>query len=140
MRLALVQDRTVVNVIEADDDFAPETGLRAIPSTRAGPGWRYDGETFSPPPESTSAPQSVSMFQAREAMRRRRTDEERSLLDAVDSYIDGQRLSQPTLALAWEYATEVDRAGALVQALAGVFGIDEAALDELFRLAATIRA
>ncbi len=141
MRLALVQHGTVVNVIEADDaSFIPDAGLRAIPSAQAGPGWKFDGMTFSPPPEPKTVPRSVSMFQAREAMRRRPAADGGSLLEAVDSYIDEQRLSQPTLALAWEYAVEVDRGGLLIQALAKVLGMDDAAVDDLFRLAASIRA
>lgn len=80
------------------------------------------------------------MFQAREAMRRRAAGDGRSLLDAVDSYVEAHRLSHPTLALAWEYATSVEREGALVQSLAAALGLDETALHELFRLAAGIRA
>lgn len=140
MRLALVQDGTVVNVVEAGDSFRPEPGLRAIPSAEAGPGWRHDGKTFSPPPDRHVSPTSVSMFQAREAMRRRPAGDGRSLLDAMDAYVDTHRLSQPTLALAWEYATKVERDGVLVQSLAAALGMDDASLDALFQLADAIHA
>ncbi len=139
MRLALIQDDTVVNVIEAEPSFIPDPGLRALPSAAAGPGWMFDGSSFSPPPELPVAPKRVSMFQAREAMRRRVTGDGRSLLDAVNSYVEEQRSTQPTLALAWEYAAEVNRDGVFLEALAKVFGLDAATLDDLFRSAASIQ-
>lgn len=80
------------------------------------------------------------MFQAREALRRSPSPNGGNLLDAVDAYVETRRDDQPTLALAWEYATEVERGGAFVHALAEVFGLDDVALDALFRLAATISA
>lgn len=140
MRLALVQDGIVVNVVEADEGFSPDNGLLAIPSAEAGPGWRYDGKTLAPPHEKLTTPKCVSMFQAREAMRRFPTRDGGCLLDTVNRYIDQRRLEQPTLALAWEYAVDIARDGVFVQTLAGAFGLDDAALDELFRLAATIHA
>ncbi|MGJ0510429.1 MAG: hypothetical protein ACR652_25565 [Methylocystis sp.] len=141
MRLALIKDGVVINVIEADTDFTPEPGLRAIASAEAGPGWTHDGGRFSPPHESDSAPPaSVSMFQAREALRRVPTPDGSCLLDAVNAYVDAHRSDQPTLALAWEYATEVTREGVFVEALAKTFDLDAAALDRLFRQAAAIRA
>ncbi|WP_424361433.1 hypothetical protein [Methylocystis parvus] len=140
MRLALVCDGVVVNVIEASGDFIPDGDVKAVPSTEAGPGWRYDGHSFLQPNQSPRPPDVVSMFQAREALRRSPSPNDRNLLDAVDAYVATRRLDQPTLALAWEYATEVERSGAFVHALAEVFGLDDAALDSLFLLAATISA
>jgi hypothetical protein len=140
MRLALIHDGVVVNVAEADESFAPESGLEAVASEDAGPGWRYDGRTFLPPSQKTTPPAAVSMFQAREALRRSPGPGGGNLLDAVETYIEEQRRNQPTLALAWEYATEVERNGLFVGALADVFSLDDAALDALFRLAATVAA
>lgn len=138
MRLALIRDGVVENVIEADADFASSYGALALPSQDAGPGWVFDGERFSPPPQIISAPQSVTMFQAREALRRSPAAGDGNLLDAINAYVEGHRTDAPTLALAWEYATDVERDGAFVAALASLFGLDAAALDDLFRLAATI--
>lgn len=140
MRLALICGDLVVNVIEAAEDFVPDSDLQAVPSADAGPGWRYDGLVFSPPGQIASAPVAVSMFQAREALRRSPAPLGGNLLNAVDAYVEAQRLDQPTLALAWEYATEVERDGLFVHALAEGLALDDAALDALFRLAATIAA
>ena len=58
MRIALVRDGVVENVILADEDFAPEEGVLAIPAGACGPGWLYDGEKFHPPQE-TQAPLDI---------------------------------------------------------------------------------
>lgn len=140
MRIALIRDGLVVNVIEADRDFVPEAGLRALPAEAAGPGWRHADGQFLPPPEFAGAPQYVSMFQAREALRRTKSARGGNLLDEVNAFVESQRLDQPTLALAWEYGARVERRGGFVMALAETFNLDDAALDDLFRLAATIEA
>jgi hypothetical protein len=53
MRYALIKDGEVVNVILVGDlsDYAVPSGCTLVQSDVAGPGWSYDGETFSPPPE-----------------------------------------------------------------------------------------
>lgn len=140
MRLALVRDGVVENVIEAGADFSPEDGLVAIAADQAGPGWRYEAGTLLPPATVAPAPASVSMFQAREALRRTPAPGAGNLLDAVNAYVEAQRAEQPTLALAWEYATQVERDGVFVMSLANVLGLSGTALDDLFRLAATIEA
>lgn len=140
MRLALISDGVVVNVVEASQEFVPTGDVKAVLSAEAGPGWRYDGQIFLPPDQTPRPPDVVSMFQAREALRRSPSPGGGDLLDAVDAYIETRRLEQPTLALAWEYATEVERRGAFVSALAKAFGLDDPALDALFRLAATVTA
>lgn len=140
MRMALIRDGVVENVIEAAEDFRGEDGARAVPAKDAGPGWTYDGERFSPPQDSPAAPQVVTMFQAREALRRTPLSGGGTLLDTVNADVEAKREDEPTLALAWEYAASVHRNGAFVTALASRFGLDEVALDDLFRLAATIDA
>jgi len=145
MRIALVRHGVVENVIEAESDFLDGNfhlgdGVAAIPAQNAGPDWSHDGVTFSPPITLTPVPQSVTMFQAREILRRTPAAAGGTLLDAVNDYVDAQRLAQPTLALAWEYATQVERKGAFVTTLAGVFDLNETVLDDLFRDAASINA
>jgi len=50
MRIAVITpDGLVENVIIAEADFAIE-GRTLVPTDEAGPGWTYDGATFSPPP------------------------------------------------------------------------------------------
>ena len=57
-RYALIENGAVANVILADPEFAATVG--AIPcADAAGPGWLYDGTTFSeppPPPEPVAPP------------------------------------------------------------------------------------
>ena len=55
MRYAMVDTASgiVVNVIEWDGDEAQwraPTGYTMVESAEAGPGFTYDGETFTPPP------------------------------------------------------------------------------------------
>lgn len=141
MRMALIRDGLVVNVIEAEPGFAPQDGAEAVETQSAAPGWIYAGGAFRPPPPAKApAPAAVTMFQAREALRRTPASGGGVLLDAVNAYVEARRDSDPTLSLAWEYATHVERGGRFVTSLAGAFGLDEAALDDLFRLAATIAA
>lgn len=140
MRLAIIRDGVVENVIEAEEGFSAGDGTRTLPAGSAAPGWIFDGVKFLPPKESAATPRVASMFQAREALRRTPAAGGGNLLDAVNAHIEAKREEQPTLALAWEYATEVERDGVFVNALAGDFGLDDATLDELFRHAATIHA
>ncbi len=140
MRIALIRNGVVENVVEADEDLAPAEGALAVPAQNSGPRWTYDGANFHAPYENASVPDSVTMFQAREQLRRTPAPSGGTLLDSVNAYVESRSGEEPTLALAWEYATEVHRAGAFVAALASVFSLSDEALDELFRQAATITA
>lgn len=158
MRIAIIENGLVVNVVEAQPDFAPGSGFVAVATETAGPGWSYDGAAFHPPAASLPpVPESVTMFQAREALRRTPAPDSWSLrppaflkptkardrmtmLEAVDAYVAAHEAANPSLTLAWEYAAEVSRHGAFVTAFAGEVGLDDAALDALFRVAAGIEA
>jgi hypothetical protein len=140
MRIALVRDGRVSNVIEADADFVPEAGTLALPAGEAGPGWLHEDGVLRRPPEDPGVPPAVSMFQAREALRRTLSPRGGTLLEAIDAYVESHRIQQPTLALAWEYATRIERDSVLVAALASHFGLDGPAIDRIFQLAATIDA
>lgn len=74
-------------------------------------------------------PTTVSMRQARLALL------QVDLLNSVESAIaQGDHADQIT----WEYATEVNRADALVANLSGALGLTEQQLDDLFLLASTL--
>lgn len=92
-----------------------------------------------PPPAPPRAPHtekitSVSMAQARVALRHS------GLLEKIDEGLKTLPEPQRSDALiAWEYAPTVSRSGALVLSLAGVFGLDDKQLDELFAAAEKIQ-
>ena len=49
MRIAIIRDGVVLNVIIADEDFVPDEGYVAVETDIAGPGWSYDGTDFTEP-------------------------------------------------------------------------------------------
>ena len=51
MRLAQIEDGIVVNVIEVDPAAIPDWAADWPEAGDAGPGWTWDGESFSPPPD-----------------------------------------------------------------------------------------
>lgn len=78
-------------------------------------------------------PQVVSRFQARAALY------QSGLLDAVNTIMQSEQT--PMLAkLAWQDAQEFRRDSALVRGVGQLLSLDDTALDNLFRLAATIEA
>jgi hypothetical protein len=82
-----------------------------------------------PPP----IPQSVSMRQARLALL------SYDLLDDVEAVIITMNEPQRSQTqIEWEYAQTVERDNALVAALGPALGLDDAAIDSLFTLAATL--
>ena len=48
MRYAIVENGVVANVVVADAELAAQNGWVECPT--AGPGWLYDGQTFTAPP------------------------------------------------------------------------------------------
>lgn len=83
--------------------------------------------------ETVGVPARVSMAQARIALRHA------GLLDRIEAGISSlPDVQREDVLTAWEYASEVSRDGALVSALAGLFGLDAATLDALFVAAAAI--
>lgn len=84
---------------------------------------------------SASAPASVTMAQARIAMLRAGITED--MVDNLIAAIPDTMLRAETR-IWWERATTVERAHYSVGLLAPALGLDDNALDELFRNAATI--
>lgn len=72
MRYAIVENGIVVNVVEADSEFASQNGLVECPT--AGPGWTYSDGVFTkpvvtvpePPPPPTKE-QLLAQLQALQA-------------------------------------------------------------------------
>lgn len=83
-----------------------------------------------PAPEPEPVPEVVSRFQAKAAL------SQMGLLDDAEALV----LSQGALAaLAWQDISEFRRDSPLVNEIAPQLGLDDQAVDDLFRLAATIR-
>jgi hypothetical protein len=57
-RYGIIENGVVVNTTVAELEFAVSQGWVPIPDG-VGPGWLYDGTTFSPPPEPPPAPVPV---------------------------------------------------------------------------------
>lgn len=57
MRYQLVKDGVVHNTVVAGEGYSPPAGFTAVANDAAGPGWTYDGNSFSPPvaPAGTAA-------------------------------------------------------------------------------------
>lgn len=93
-----------------------------------------DEPEVQPEPDPVPVPDVVTMAQARVALRHA------GLLDKVTASLKALPAAQRDDALiAWEYAPNVARTGALVVSLAGAFGLSDADLDSLFRAAAQVQ-
>ena len=92
--------------------------------------WLSEGNTPLPAdPIVTPIPASITMRQARLALL------QANLLDTVEAGVATMpRESQ----IEWEFATTVERTNPLITTLATQLNLDEAALDNLFALAATL--
>lgn len=127
-RYALIESGRVANVVE-------QASLPAIPGTwvacgNAGPGWSYDGSTFTAPP-SAQMVATVSMRQARLALHGA------SLLTAVEAAINAMAEPAKTQArIEWDFATEVRRDWPLLVTLADDMSLSDADVDALFAAAA----
>lgn len=85
-----------------------------------------------PAPQPDPVPQSVSRFQAKAALALAGLLEQANAVVAASGNV--------VLQLAWAEATEFKRNSPGINALAPALGLDDAALDDLFRTAAGIIA
>lgn len=129
------------------DDGGRCIGVHAQPEIPAGPrfvalaleamddgllGRVYAAGEWGPPPPP-GVPQIVTMRQACRALH------DAGLLSTVEGAIDAMDEPERTLAsIDWLRAREVRRDNALVQQLASVLDLDDAALDALFVAAAAV--
>lgn len=127
-RFAIIESGVVVNIVEADADFAALNGW--IPASNAAIGDLFDGESFTPAPApAPQAPQSVSMRQARLALL------EAGLLDGVEAAI---KASGRAAEIEWEYAADVRRDHPMIAAMQQAQGLSDAQVDTLFTEAARL--
>lgn len=97
----------------------------------------YEGDDAADALAEERARMRVSRLQARAALL------QAGLLDRVERGVNGGLLgggtSDALLKMAWAEATEFNRTSPTIAALAGLVGLDDEALDNLFRAAAAIR-
>jgi hypothetical protein len=128
----MIQDGVVVNVVEARPEEVDGTTIVDITSTPAVfIGWTFaDGVFTEPAPQPEPVPAEVTMRQARIALSRA------GLLSSVQTAINS--LPEPTKTEAqieWDYSNTVQRHNPFTRNLAGALGLNDAALDDLFRTA-----
>jgi hypothetical protein len=94
-------------------------------------GFIYDAETntLSPPAPPSSVPERVTPRQARLALLNV------GLLDTVEAKLRGKNRAAQ---IAWDYATEFNRNDPLITTIAKELNLTDAALDLLFKQAATL--
>ena len=141
MILAQIEDGIVVNVIEVDPSAIPDWAAGWPEAGEAGPGWLWDGEAFTPPPEPETDPAEAlaaeragmvcSRFQAKAALHLA------GLLPAVEAAI---AQADPLTQMAWAEAVEYSRHSPAILALAGALELTDEQVDDLFRTAMQIEA
>jgi len=132
MRKAVLdEDNRVIDIRKVEEG---ETGYLEAPPTLS-IGCFYDpvSQVFLPPPPPPTmpepVPETISRFQARAALFNM------GLLDDAEALV----VSQSTLAaMAWQDVIEFRRDSPIVNQIAPQLGLDSDALDNLFRVAATI--
>lgn len=135
MIIAWTDAEAVVRHITGPDDAAPGERFspRPWPSFGVAIGWHWDdvGQGFVPP---VPVPSAVSMRQARLALLAL------GVLDEVENILAS--IPDPTARaeaeIAWEYSTVVERTHPLIDLLSPALGLDAAAVDAMFRQAATL--
>jgi len=131
--LALVRDSDgrVLTFVRLDtpEGWTPPEGFTAIPDDELPEGWGRVPEELPPVPASVSARQiriwlvshGISLTQ----------------IEAAIASIEDPA-SRQIVQIEWEYAPYVERTHFWLNGLAGVLGLDEAAVDQAFREAAVI--
>jgi hypothetical protein len=137
MRIALIKNGTVINVIEGE--LGTNSSFTEIESDVAGVGDAWDGETFTPLIGLPAQPievqpikiLEVSCFQAKVAL------DQSGLLDVVQALMDAPETPNK-IKLAWNNGATFKRYSDMILSMAAVLNLSDEQLDDLFSLAATI--
>ena len=121
MGIEIDKQTGVITLID-DNDPSRSIKLREGESLEAASALFF-GETFTPVPES------VTPLQMRKALRHI------GLKATVDFFI--QTLDEEVVE-EWEYATTIDRTNPTIAMAAKLLGLDDAQVDDLFRIASSI--
>lgn len=133
MRAAIIENGVVVNIAEADADFAEAQGW--IVSETAAIGDTWDGVAFAKPPAPPApVPASVTRRQAREALLNI------GLLDDVEMAIANieDATERKRAEIYWLDSATFERAHPMLAQIAGSIGLTDAEIDDLFIEAATL--
>lgn len=119
---AIIEGGLVVNVIEADAEYAASIG--AIDATGGGIGWAWDGEAFTAPePPPAPVPASVSPRQIRQALTAA------GLRASVEAAVAASDQNTKDW---YEFSTAFERAHPAVIAMGIALGVSSDALDALW--------
>ena len=128
-RYAQIINGVAVNIIEA----ANPPGGNWVPCTTQGPGWLFDGQTWTPPTPASTVPQQVTRFQGLAALHLA------GHLDAIEAHMALPGTARITK-LAWENALTFDRDSPTVASLAALLSLTPQDVDALFVTAKGITA
>jgi hypothetical protein len=138
MRIAIVRDGVVENVVNASESFQPGVGSVAVPTEIAGPGWIYqDGAFASPAEDASPVPECVEMWQARAVLKATTGHSQgQTLLDEANALVDAS--NNPALQAFWEFSPQLHRASPTLAMLSSALGLTSDDVDALFRSAAAL--
>lgn len=154
MRLAQIEDGVVVNVIEVDPENRPEWAADWPEAGDAGPGWLWDSEGFTPPPEPDPAVMlaarrataslskreflhacvALDIMSPEDALAAARGDIPTTFAGVVSQMSASEQFAA---ALDWAAATQIDRLNPLIVAVAAAAGIPDTTVDAVFGIAST---
>jgi hypothetical protein len=115
--------------LDVPEGWVPPEGYTAVPDDELPEGWTRAPEPAAPVPESIS-PMQARLWLVQHGISLT------TIENAIDSIADQQ--TREIVRIQWEYGQEVIRAAPWLSALALVLGLDDAALDQAFREAATL--
>jgi hypothetical protein len=123
-------DGRVLTFVRADvpDRWTPPAGTRAVPAGDLPTGWAMADDT-SPVPPSIS-PRQARLWLVAHGITLASIDE------TIGSITDD--LTRESVRVEWEYGLEVQRSSPWLSALGAALGLDDDALDQAFREAATL--
>lgn len=137
MRYAIIESGVITNVVLGDEAWAAAhpDAVQLPDDSRAGPGWAWvNGAAVEPPPPPPVVPDKVTKRQARQAMVKAGI-----AWAAVQAKIDAMAEPQRSLTQSWwDDSNDYERHNATLVAMATQLGLDSAALDALFILAASL--
>jgi hypothetical protein len=123
-------DGRVVTFVRLDvpDGWTPPEGFTAVPDDELPPGWQRAPSTDPVPP--TISPRQARLWLVAHGVTLASIDE------TIGSITDD--LTRESVRVEWEYGLEVQRSSPWLSALGAALGLDDDALDQAFREAATL--